>query len=236
MPVTDPPHEVFDTPPAGAPEPRASVPTTHAPVRSRPTSPETLRRRALLDRLHVPMDGPTRLATRVDGVPAAVARRAAAFGTVLLVGYLFTVLGVFARASADRSGALVAVGVVLLIPPLFVVPLDLERRGGSARHGKRYHYLSVSTRTGIRTIDLARLVRVEQRAGGRFRVLDADGVSARITSAYGRAAVRSGVERWGLGQVSLTGAARRCLLRTHLRTLIRHPLRSRRRRSGRFLP
>ncbi|MBR7830657.1 hypothetical protein KDK95_30425 [Actinospica sp. MGRD01-02] len=73
----------------------------------------TLRRRALLADLHVPMDGPVQLAQRIEGVPAAACRRRAGFAAALVCGDLLAGLGVLGWAAESGLGALVALGVLV---------------------------------------------------------------------------------------------------------------------------
>lgn len=204
--------------PVGSPPPRSVTARVVAP------SLAILRRNALLDEMGVRMDGPVRITIRLDGVPAAVSRRRAVLGAAAAAAYLLAGLGFLGIAAVDGRGWLFAAAVAMLIPTFAVLPLDRERQRTSARHGPDARYLSVRTRTGIRTIDLARLVRIEQRAGS-WRVLDADGVSARITSYYGQNAIRSGVESWGTGHAAASAAAQRRILLDAARRLLRHPIR-----------
>lgn len=201
-----------------------------APRTLRPPSSQARRRRALLTALNVPTDGPVQLATRADGIPAPIARRRARIGVAVLCGATAAAIGLIAAAWAVRNGTLLAYGAVLLCAVLVCAPSNGERRGASARHGKGYRLLSVRTRTGIRTLDLARLMRVETRPGGIW-VLDAEGVTVRVSSWYARQAVKRGVERWDVAQVEPSAAAQRVLARRNAWALILHPLRRRHERS-----
>lgn len=184
------------------------------------------RRRALLTELNVPIEGSVQLATRVDGVPAAQARRRAHIGAVVLASAGAVAIAALSFAAALRIGPLVPVGIIMLIAVLGVGPPNRERRGASARHGKSYQLLSVRTRTGIRTLHLSQILRVEQRPRGVW-ALDAQGVTVRVTSKYARQAVKRGVERWGVAQAAPSSAALRVLARCHIWTLMRHPKRDR---------
>lgn len=219
QPVSADPHRASDRVPANSTQPPATRGTP---------SIATLRRNALLDELGVPTDGPVRLATRIDGIPAATARRSARLGGSLLSVYLLAALGEIGFAGRTETGRLMLMplGIAMLIASLWFVPLGRERRGVSARHGKNYHLLSVRTRTGIRSIDLARLAYVEERSGSAW-VLDADGITALITSGYGRRAVKTGINRWGVGQAETCPAARRRLLLKAIGSRLRHPWRRR---------
>lgn len=231
MPVTAPPPKSDETDPS---DPGLVVHDTMPAIPSwttRLSSPSraTLRRRKLLADLHVPMDGPVQLAQRIEGIPAATTRRRAGLAATLLCGDLLAGLGALGWAARSGTGTLAALGVALLMSALAFHPLSAERRGTSARHGRDHHLLSVRTASGIRTVDLAQLVHVEQRSRGRVRVLDANGVTAVITSVYGRQAVKRGLERWPPGQAVPSTAAQRRMLIWHINTLLRHPWRSRRR-------
>jgi hypothetical protein len=137
---------------------------------------------------------------------------------------------VLTYAAASRIGQLVPVGVAMFVVALRFMPLGRERRSTSARHGKDYHLLSVRTRTGVRTIDLARLIHIEERSRSVW-VLDAEGVTVVITSGYGRQAVKTGIKRWGMGQAVPCSAAQRRVALKAARGRLRHPLCRRRGRA-----
>lgn len=193
-------------------------------------SPRARGRRELLDALNVPVDGPVQLAYRVDGVPAKVSCRRAAVGGALSTTTVLAAIGVLGRAATvtAESAALTVVGVLMLLAVLYAVPIDRERRGICVTHGPENRYLSVRTLTGIRTLDLAQITRIEQRRRA-VRVLDANGVSARVDSVYGRRAVRNAVEAWGVGGSPASAAAQRRMILLSARKRMLRPLRPRRR-------
>lgn len=184
------------------------------------------RRQELLVALSVPLDGPLQPVTRIAGVHPVVSRQRAAVGRLVCWGLVGAVAASVGLALAAHVGAFLALGFFALITVLTLVPLAKERQGTCVRHGKGHRFLSVRTRTGIRTVDLARLIRLEQR-GSSLWALDAEGVTVQVASAYGRQALKRGVERWGLGEAKPGPAALRVLLRLRIRALVWHPIRGR---------
>lgn len=203
-------------------EPQDAAPSDSvAPARPRGGEPsrETLRRRALLKALQAPADGSEQPATRIGGIPASTSLRRELIGSLIRLLLILTALGSILLAIRTPGAVLLPATLCPLVAVFTIAPLSRERRGTSARHGKNHRFLSVRTRTGIRTLDLSRLLRIESATTGLW-ALDAEGVTVFVCSGYARRALQRGAERWGLGQAAPSRAAQRVLARRGVRRSI----------------